>query len=190
MGVVGLGAGTIAAYARKGDSYRFYEINPEVDRFAGTARQILHLSERRRRSAGRRSMSRWATPGSRWSASPPQKFDILALDAFSGDAIPFHLLTREAFAVYRRHLAPGGVIAVHITNSYLYLAPVVRGIAQDAGLDITRIYISGNKELDRYRSDWMLLTKDAGLLKALPVELARRRAGQGRFLRRALDRPV
>ena len=103
------------------------------------------------------------------------------MDAFSGDAVPFHLLTREAFAVYRRHLAPGGVIAVHITNSYLYLAPVVRGIAQDAGLDITRIYISGDKKLDRYRSDWMLLTKDAGLLKALPVELPAGEQGKDDF---------
>ena len=74
-----------------------------------------------------------------------KKFDVLALDAFSGDSIPAHLLTREAFAIYREHLAPGGVIAVHITNRYLYLAPVVRGIAKDAGLGMTRIFIPYNE---------------------------------------------
>jgi predicted membrane-bound spermidine synthase len=175
VGVVGLGAGTIAAYARKGDTYRFYEINPEVERFAGTqGRYFTYLRDALERGAkvdvkmgdARLSLEREPDKG-----LGKVEFDLLALDAFSGDAIPAHLLTREAFAIYRRHLAAGGVIAVHITNSYLYLAPVVRGIAKDAGLGMTRIFISRDRQLDRDRSDWVLLTEDAGLLSALPVEL-------------------
>ena len=72
-------------------------------------------------------------------AEPPQKFDLLVLDAFSGDAIPTHLLTREAFDIYRRHLAPGGVIAVHVSNNYLRLAPVVRRLAENCGMRVSRI---------------------------------------------------
>ena len=75
-------------------------------------------------------------PGCRWTPvdDQPQNFDVLVLDAFSGDSIPTHLLTREAFDVYLRHIAAHGVIAVHITNNYLYLAPVMRAVAADCGL--------------------------------------------------------
>ncbi len=170
VGLVGLGAGTIAAYARKGDCYRFYEINPAVRRLAdddGDDQYFTYLSDARQRGAevevemGDARLSLEREP-------PSRQFDVLVLDAFSGDAIPAHLLTREAFAIYRQHLAPGGVIAAHITNSYLYLAPVVRGIAKDTGLDTTRVYMPFDEENNLYRNDWMLLTKDAGLLKAIP----------------------
>ena len=114
VGVVGLGVGTLAAYAREGDEYEFFEINPEVPRLA--RKYFTYLAECRGKCGivlgdARLSLER---PSS-------QKFDLLALDAFSGDSIPTHLLTREALAVYLRR-APGGLIAVHVTNTYLGLA--------------------------------------------------------------------
>ncbi len=167
-GVVGLGAGTMAAYARRGDHYRFYEINPVVQRFADDGGYFTYLSDARQRGAtvelamgdGRLSLER----------EPSQQFDLLVLDAFSGDSIPAHLLTREAFAIYSRHMAPGGVIAVDISNTYLSLAPVLRGVAQDAGLRSTRIYTSRDDEKDLFPNDWMFLTKDARYLAAFPAK--------------------
>jgi spermidine synthase len=99
----------------------------------------------------------------------PQHFNVLVLDAFSGDAIPTHLLTREAFEIYERHRAPGGVIAVHISNRYLDLAPVVRGLAEHFNLRTTRIY---DDELEYeeawiYSSEWMLVTDNEEFLKAV-----------------------
>ena len=181
VGVVGLGAGAIAAYARKGDTYRFYEINPEVDRFAGLhGKYFTFLRDAMDRGAdvdvvmGDARLSLDREPAEK-------KYDVLVLDAFSGDSVPAHLLTREAFVIYRQHLAPGGVIAAHITNRYLYLAPVVRGIASDAVLGTTRVFIPYIPEIDRYRSDWMLLTEDTALRKAIPVEVPEEERGKDDF---------
>jgi hypothetical protein len=167
VGVVGLGVGTLATYARPGDTYRFYEINPAVENLA--EEYFTYLSGARQRGAtveiamgdARLSLEREADQA-------PQRFDVLVLDAFSGDSIPAHLLTREAFEIYRRHLAPGGVIAVHITNSYLYLAPVVRGIGKSMGLGMSRIYTVINPAQYVLRNDWMLLTGNEELLAAIP----------------------
>jgi hypothetical protein len=167
-GVVGLGAGTMAAYARRGDHFRFYEINPVVQRFAEEGGYFTYLSDARQRGAtievamgdGRLSLER----------EPSQQFDLLVLDAFSGDSIPAHLLTREAFAIYGRHMAPGGVIAVDISNQYLNLAPVLRGLAQDAGLRATRVDSNRDEDKDLFPNDWMLLTKDEKLLAVLPAK--------------------
>ena len=170
VGAIGLGAGTIAAYARKGDDYCFYEINPVVDRLANDPRYFTYLSDARRRGAtvdvkmgdGRLSLER--EPLAR-------KFNVLVLDAFSGDAIPAHLLTCEAFKIYCQHLAPGGVIAAHITNRYLYLAPVVRGIAKQTRLGMTRIFVPYDEVHDLLRNDWAMLTEDAAFLKAFSPEV-------------------
>jgi hypothetical protein len=168
VGVVGLGVGTMAGYARPNDDYRIYEINPIVSRFSDEGEYFTYLTDARRRGAkvevilgdGRLSLER----------ESPQQFDLLVLDAFSGDSIPAHLLTREAMEIYRKHMAPGGVIAVHITNSYLYLAPVVRGLAKEARLGATRIYTARDNDQDLLRNDWMLLTEDEKLLAAFPAE--------------------
>jgi hypothetical protein len=168
VGVVGLGVGTMAGYARPNDDYRIYEINPIVSRFSDEGGYFTYLTDARQRGAkvevilgdGRLSLER----------ESPQKFDLLVLDAFSGDSIPAHLLTREAMEIYRKLMAPGGVIAVHITNSYLYLAPVVRGLAKEARLGSTRIYTARDNDQDLLRNDWMLLTEDEKLLAAFPAE--------------------
>lgn len=101
---------------------------------------------------------------------PSRKFDVLVLDAFSGDAIPTHLLTREAFEVYRRHLAPGGVIAVHITNNYLRLAPVVRRLAEHCGMKATRICAKEDKPRLLSGNEWMLVTANDEFLQAHPSQ--------------------
>jgi hypothetical protein len=127
VGVVGLGVGTLAAYARlPGQSFRFYEINPDVIRLS--RKHFTFLGDCRGRvevvpGDARRSLER----------EPPQRFHVLALDAFSGDTIPTHLLTAEAMAAYLRHLEPDGVMAFHVSNRCLDLPPVVRGLARRHG---------------------------------------------------------
>jgi hypothetical protein len=123
VGLVGLGTGTLAVYGRPGDTFRFYEINPEVRRLAETGFSFIKNSAATVEvipGDARLSMQREA----------PQQFDVLVLDAFSSDAIPVHLLTREAFEIYFRHLKPDGVIAVHISNRHLNLLPVTIGVAK------------------------------------------------------------
>ena len=93
------------------------------------------------------------------------------IDAFSGDSVPVHLLTREAFEVYLRHLKPGGVIAVHITNHYLNLAPVVERVAKEFKLGSTRIGDQPPEEDPCYLSDYVLLTTDKAFLQAHPPEV-------------------
>ena len=132
VGAVGLGVGTLASYAQPGDDYRFYEINPAVLRMAKT--YFTYLRDCRGRCEVTMGDARLSL-----ERQTPQRFNVLVLDAFSGDAIPTHLLTREAFEIYERHRAPGGVIAIHISNRYLDLAPVVRGLAEHFHLKTIRI---------------------------------------------------
>jgi len=158
VGIIGLGTGTIAAYGTRGDIYRFYDINPAVVGIARTEFSYLGNSEATIEIAlgdARLSMEREA----------PQGFDVLAIDAFSSDAIPVHLITREALAIYRRHMKPGGIIAFHVTNRYLNLAPVVQQLAEDAGLHAVLVADDGAEPLAS-RSDWVLLSdSEAALAK-------------------------
>ena len=152
IGIVGMGVGTLATFARPGDYIRLYEINPEVRRLAETLFTYLRDSPAEIdvvMGDARLSMERDA----------PQNFDILALDAFSGDAIPFHLLTKEAFEAYDRHLAPGGVIAILISTWHLDFEPVVRRVADHLGLHAIRIR-SPAGPVQNWGSDWMILTRD------------------------------
>ena len=154
VGVVGLGAGTLAAYSRPGDTYRFYEINPLVIELARTQFYYLATSPAKlfaARGDGRLTMER----------EDPQNYDVLAIDAFSGDAIPVHLLTREAMALYFRHLKPDGVLAVHISNRYVDLAPVVAAVSQAAGKSVRLVNTPGG-ENEVTAASWMLVTADPG----------------------------
>jgi spermidine synthase len=101
---------------------------------------------------------------------PPQAFDVLVVDAFSSDAIPTHLLTRDAFGVYLRHLAEGGALAVHVTNRYLDLKPVVRGAAAQLGLRAEHVPSVERSLL--WSSDWMLVSRDGALLEDEVVSAA------------------
>lgn len=151
IGVIGLGAGTLAAYGRPGDRITFYEINPGVAPIAQNVFTYLHDSAAQIQiieGDGRLSLSREA----------PQHFDVLVVDAFSGDAIPLHLLTTQAVSLYRRHLAPGGILAFHISNQHVYLEPAIALLAQAAGMQARRVTSYANDERGEFTATWMLLT--------------------------------
>ena len=161
IGVIGLGTGTIAAWGRAGDVLRFYELNPQVIDLA--EREFWYLREGPGRSEtvlgdARLSLEREA----------PQQYDLIAIDAFSSDAIPVHLLTREAMAVYLRHLRPDGIVAFHVTNRFLNLAPVVRSVAESHGLHAVLV---ADEEGDGVssRTDWALVSRDASRIRSGPI---------------------
>jgi len=154
IGVIGLGTGTIAAYGHAGDHIRFYEINPLVRPIAQNLFTYL------RDSAAQISFSDGDARTS-LDHEAPQNFDIIAVDAFSGDAIPLHLLTIEAIALYRRHLAPDGILAFHISNQYLNLAPEIAQLAIAANMQSKLIEAAGDDSAGTYRSTWVLLTNSS-----------------------------
>jgi SAM-dependent methyltransferase len=156
VGIIGLGTGTIASYGGKGDVFRFYDINPGVVAIAQRDFSYLRDSEATIElplGDARLSLER----------EPPQHFDVLAIDAFSSDAIPVHLITREAVEVYLKHMKPDGVIAYHVTNRYLNLVPVVEGIAHALGLEALWIDDPGTDVLAN-ASSWVLLARKPGRL--------------------------
>ena len=160
MGVIGLGAGTLAAYGAKGDSYRFYDINPQVVAVARGQFTYLADSEAKIDIAlgdARLSLER----------EPPQGFDILAVDAFSSDAIPVHLITKEALAVYLRHMKPDGIVAFHVSNRFLSLAPVVGRIARENGAYAVLVSDKGKDgDDDHTTTDWVLVSRVKAALEA------------------------
>src|ERR1700730_9379353 len=154
VGVIGLGVGTLARYGQKGDHYFFYELDPRVGDVANRLFDFLGQSEAQVDiipGDGRLSLARQA----------PQEFDVLVVDAFSGDAIPVHLLTREAFELYFRHLKPEGVLAIHVTNRLLDLPLVVEAAARAVGARSVKVTNSEDEANAVYESDWMLLDRAA-----------------------------
>lgn len=151
VGIVGLGVGTMAAYARPGQTYRFYEINDDVLRVA--KEYFTYLDDCRGHCEVKLGDARLSL-----EQEPPQGFDVLVLDAFSGDAVPVHLLTEEAFTAYQRHLRPGATIAVNISNRYLDLTPVLAGLADRFGYRMQRQYSQGDPNLGQFPADWVVLT--------------------------------
>jgi SAM-dependent methyltransferase len=153
VGVVGLGVGTLASYGRAGDSFRFYDIDPLVMDLA--RREFTFLSRSKAAQQLVLGDARLMLEN-----EPSQGFDVLALDAFSGDAVPIHLLTGEAFAQYFRHLKPNGVLAVHVTNRFLDLAPVVAAAARGAGWHARLVATDGDQDRLIFPSDWVLVSAD------------------------------
>jgi spermidine synthase len=167
VGVIGLGAGTIAAYGRAGDDYEFYEINPLVVRVA--QQEFTFLRDSKARVALELGDARLTL-----ERQPPQQFDALAVDAFSSDSIPVHLLTIEAFELYFRHLRPGGILAVHISNRYLNLDSVVAAAAQRLGKDAVLIDSPGDSTNGTFLARWVLLA-NRDVLPGFPeIEKAKR----------------
>ena len=167
VGIIGMGVATAASYAEKGQTYRFYEINPEVVSLA--RKWFTYISDMEERG-GKFEL---AMGDARLSLAhePNQQFDALLLDAFSGDSVPVHLLTKEAFQIYERHLKPTSVIAIHITNHYLNLAPVVERLAKEFGFLTSRICLEDIDLPGHYNPDYILLSKDAEFIKAHPPVL-------------------
>ena len=165
LGVVGLGTGTLSVYARAGDEMRVYEINDQVLELA--RREFTYLADSPARIVpllgdGRLVLER----------EPPQAFDLLAMDAFSGDSIPTHLLTIEAVRAYLRHLRPDGLLALHITNRYLDLRPVMASAAAAVGR-VALVYDLDPEDDDLYcrHSVWVLMVSPQQAAQ-LPAGLA------------------
>jgi hypothetical protein len=166
VGVIGLGAGAIAAYSRAGDVFRFYEIDPQVVVVAQQEFTFLGDSPARVEVVlgdGRLSLER----------EPDQRFDLLAIDAFSGDSIPMHLLTREAMATYVRHIKPEGVIVFQATNRFVDIAPVVERLAAAFGLKAILVsdWAGGNDGASYWLSgtDQIVVTRNRAVLEAEPI---------------------
>jgi hypothetical protein len=164
VGVIGLGAGTLAVYGQPGDVYRFYEINPQVIElarceftFVGDSKARIEIVQ----GDARLSLEK----------EEPQEFDVLAIDAFSGDSVPIHLITREAVAVYLHHMNRKGIIAFHVTNTFLSLAPVVQKIAAAHGLYSVLIHDEAMNSSLR-KTDWVLIARDKRLLQTAAIRAA------------------
>ncbi len=162
IGVVGLGIGTMAAYARDVDQLTFFEVDPAIVRIAEDPRYFTYLRDAPTEPRivigdGRLSLT----------ARPPGSFDILVLDAFTSDAVPAHLLTREAMLTYAKTLRPHGLMAFQLTNRHFDLAPAVAATARSAGLDaLTRSYDPPTAERERYaaqRSRWLVVARPGDL---------------------------
>jgi hypothetical protein len=172
VGVVGLGTGTLAAYGQAGDTFRFYEINPEVlqiSRQYFTYRQDSAAQVEVVLGDARISMEREK------DQEQPGRFDVLAVDAFSSDAIPVHLLTRECYRIYRYHLKPDGILAMHISSRYFNLAPVIRSLADiDAcnGVQAVLVEDEGNRLQETDATRWILLTSNKQFLADKRVQAA------------------
>jgi hypothetical protein len=159
-GLIGLGSGVLSNYGRKGDYFRIYEINPLIERIAQTLFTFYPHSPANKAilmGDARLTLERQLT------TEGPQNYDILAVDAFSSDAIPVHLLTREAIQLYFRHLKPEGVLALHISNRYLDLKPVCEGGAAAVGREAWVVEDEGDQASYLSSSTWVLVTSDMSI---------------------------
>jgi spermidine synthase len=176
MGVVGLGTGTLAAYSRSGDYIRFYEINPLVLEWSGLEGKhftYLHDAKKNEVDVGVFMGDARIVMERQIADKEFQEFDVLAIDAFSSDAIPIHLLTKEAFQTYWQHLREGGILVVHISNRFLNLQPVVRRLAAEAG---HRAMLVSNSDDDAHgisASSWVIVTSNDEFLELNEIQRAK-----------------
>jgi spermidine synthase len=170
IGVVGLGTGSLTVYGRTNDYFRIYEINPQVEQLAGSRFTYLSNCQAKLevvRGDARLSLERELQQGT------SQQFDLLALDAFSSDAVPVHLLTQEAFALYERHLKPNGIIAVNVSNHYIDLEPVLVNVAHRFNYHLCLIDVDETEDdWWLYASTWVLLTRSDTIANSEPVRMA------------------
>ena len=161
VGIVGLGTGTVASYGRRGDAYVYYEINPLVEKLA--RQEFTYLSDNPAKTEVVLGDARLSL-----EKESPREFDVLAVDAFSSDSIPIHLLTQEALALYFRHLKPSGLLAVHISNRYLDLQPVLRSYADINDKATIAMHNEADDDNSINGSTWILLgSRDNAALKGL-----------------------
>jgi hypothetical protein len=171
VAVVGLGAGTTAAYSRAGESWTFYEIDPEVVTIARDPALFTYLSS----CAAAPVNVVTGDARLRLREAPPNSYDLIVLDAFSSDAVPAHLLTREAVALYLSKLAPGGLVAFHVSNRSLELERVALGVAEDAGL-VARVFADEYKTNEEGHdpnhdpSTWVVAAREAEDLGTLAAD--------------------
>jgi len=169
VGLVGLGIGTLAAYGREEWALTYYEIDPEVVRIATDTNLYTYLSDSESEIDIVVGDARL-----KMASEPTAAFDLIAVDAFSSDAIPVHLITREAVALYLDKLDPDGLLVFHVTNLHLNLVPVLAGIAQELDLEVISRFdgdVTEREVIDRkYKSEWMVLSRDASALGRLVTD--------------------
>ncbi len=164
IGVLGLGIGVLAAYAQPGDEMTFYEINPDVIRLAEGEQNYFHFLPEARGAVRVVPGDARLSLEQELAARGSNQFDLVVLDTFNSDSVPVHLVTREALALYLKHLKPDGVLALHISNNYLDLRPVIYKLADEFGLQAA--FIETPADNDRtYLSLWMLLTRNKKFLE-------------------------
>ena len=168
VGVVGLGAGSLACYARPGQAWTFHEIDPAVEDLARD-RRFFHLLE----ACGNQPRVVLGDARLTLAGVPDRGYDLIVIDAFSSDAIPLHLLTREALALYQKKLAPGGIVLFHISNRYFDLVPVVGALAHDAGAPARRLLYSPPEPatIERLAAEVVAIGQPGGTLDFLPDEM-------------------
>lgn len=169
LGFVGLGTGSLTAYAQPGQSVTVYEIDPLVRRIAEDSRYFTYLAEAQKRGVDVQIVMGDARL--RLAEAPDGKYAVLAVDAFSSDSIPVHLMTREAVQLYFDKLAPDGVLALHVSNRYLNLHKVAARIADDLGLVAYEWYdhVAGDAPAGKYSSHWIALARKQADLGELPL---------------------
>ncbi|OGY26359.1 MAG: hypothetical protein A2Z11_04225, partial [Candidatus Woykebacteria bacterium RBG_16_43_9] len=168
VGVIGLGAGEIANYCRPGDEFVFYEIDPDV--FYVAKKYFTHLTKCEKIAVeigdARVVLQKEGDEGK------SHDYDFLIMDAFSDDAIPIHLITKEAFELYKNRLKPGGIIAVNTTNSYINYPPLIHALAREYGFFSTTVLNDATQSPGEERSQWVLLTKDPQIFKSRAMKEA------------------
>jgi len=167
--VVGLGAGAMACYVQPGETLTYYEIDPTVKRIASDSRYFTFLSQ-----CAPAAPIVLGDARLKLRTAPDSSYDLIVLDAFSGDTIPMHLMTREAIALYLRKLAPGGMLAFHVSNLYLRLDPTLGALAQDAGLVCLTADDTGVSEQQisegKFPSKWMVMARSRTDLGAIGTD--------------------
>jgi len=178
VALIGLGAGTLANYARESDDYDFYEINPAAVQIAQRWFDNLATCKARQKQIllGDARLKMEQLPADRL-------YDVIVLDAFTGGSVPIHLLTREAFAIYQRHLKPDGFLAINITNAYLHLYPVVRAQAEALAVPFRHKHQDADDARNVRRNLHFIMTRDQNYLTAYPSVDGRITDDAGRLVR-------
>ncbi len=174
VGITGLGVGSLAAYGRRGDHYRYYEIDPDVVEIARDKGYFSYLADSSAELDFVLGDARLSLETELQQAGP-QNFDLLILDAFRSDAIPVHLITTEAFALYIRHLKPAGVIAVHGSSVNFDLTPLLFRLADAHGMHAVAVSNLDLPELFQFDTEWVILSADSTYLDAFPALVAQQR---------------
>jgi len=172
VGLIGLGVGTLSAYGRKGDSFRYYEIDPAVVHIARDSGYFTFLNTSRADIEIVLGDGR-LTIANEQAQSGSQEFDFLILDAFSSDAIPVHLLTTEAFRIYANALAKDGVLAAHVSNRHFDLLPLVARVGLEVELQHLVVGTAAALQFQSQASDWILLSQSPQRLQQLAKNLAK-----------------
>ncbi len=161
VGIIGLGAGTMACWGRTNDTYRFFEINPQVVSIAWNTNMFTYLSD------CKANVSVALGDARRVMTAETNRYDVLVIDAYSGDSIPFHLATKEAFQLYLDRLNPGGTLAVHISNWHIDLSPLCKAVAKEWGLEKTGVLSQPQGICTG--ANWVLIGERQLSMQGLPV---------------------